>query len=86
MRRARKATIFAEAPDGRIHEIRVPPALAWCCARGIARETHYGVVLLGQFGVASVRSDGRSEVFWRGPDGHVQAPVQYDERTTACIC
>lgn len=80
----RNARIIAEAPDGRVYRITVPPALAWAAARGIARETFYGVVLSGQYGTAQVRQDGSADVCWLGES--LTSPTRYEPNATACIC
>lgn len=82
--RIKNATITAEALDGRVYRITVPPALAWAAARGIAQETHYGVVLAGQYGTAVVRSDGSADVCWLGES--LTEPTRYARNSTACIC
>ena len=77
---------MAVAPDDTMHKFKVDAAIAWAAARGIARETHYGVVLLGRYGVAGFGPDGSVEVTWNGDSTTPGERKTYGPNVTACIC
>jgi len=60
----RKTKMVVTSPSDRNQTVRLPYAVAWAAARGIARDTHYAVVLYGEFGVARFNDTGGGMVEW----------------------
>lgn len=81
-----KSTIVAEAPDGRVHRIKVPPAVAWSAARGIADGTHYAVELHGRYGSAKFNLDRSVDVVWNGDSTTPGETCHYGRNVVPCIC
>jgi len=44
--------------------VKLPYAVAWAAARGIARDTHHVVTLVGEFGTARFNSEGVGYIEW----------------------
>ncbi len=61
MKRARALTVkmVVESPDGRRKNVaRLPAGVALAAARGIIRETHFDVTLIGEYGEARFDLNG----------------------------
>jgi hypothetical protein len=76
----RRAKMILQSPSDRNTTVYLPIATAWAAARGIARDTHYVVILYGERGIARFRPDGTATVEWA--TGEVKT---YGINTIACI-
>lgn len=76
----RTIKMIVQSPTDRNQTVTLPYAVAWAAARGIARDTHYAVVLIGEFGTARFNSKGGGTVEW--DNGEV---TEFDNRAMAAI-
>ena len=81
----KRYTLIAQSPSDRNVKVSIPEGLAWPAARGIAKDTHHAVVLIGRYGTARFDACGAGRVEW-GPESTCPGEVtRFAENTTVCI-
>ena len=56
--------LIVSSPSDHNRTVKLPYAVAWAAARGIARDTHHVVTLVGEFGTARFNSEGVGYIEW----------------------
>lgn len=82
MKRVKMITIGC---DGKSRTSSLPYAVAWTAARAIARETHFDVVLQGEYGTAHFTQDGSGKVEWNDKSTTPGKTTGFCTNTTVCI-
>ncbi len=86
-RKARKGwvTMIVQSPTDRNQTAKLPVAVAFAAARGIARETHHAVILDGTYGRARFYQNGGGNVEWNELSTMPGQTSEFDERTTVML-
>lgn len=77
--------LICQSPSDRNLTISVHEHLAWAAARGIARDTHHAVVLIGQYGTARFDRLGGGKVEWNEASTWPGVVSEFNPSTTVCI-
>lgn len=85
MRRPPRVKMLVQSPSDRNTTIWLPYAVAFAAARGIARQTHYAVILFGERATARFSRDGSGTIEWNDQPAAPGTTYRFDERTTVCI-
>jgi hypothetical protein len=81
-----RVKLIVQSPSDRNTTILIPYAVAWAAARGIARDTHYAVILFGEYGTAHFNhADGGGYVEWNDKSTMPGETTRFDERTRVAI-
>jgi hypothetical protein len=81
-----RITMQVESADGGLQSTRIPYGVAWAAARGIARDTHYAVMLFGEYGTATFNhADGGGYVEWNEKSTKPGERTKFDARTCVSI-
>ena len=86
MRNRNKIKMVLQSPSERNSVVWIDQAVAWAAARGILRDTHYVVVLIGRRGTARFDHQGGGIVTWNQQDQyHKQERDHFGPNTVVCI-
>jgi hypothetical protein len=77
--------LVASPADGRWITSYLPRSVAWTAAQAIARETHYCVILCGEFGLARFSIDGGGHVEWNEKSTCPDSQTSFGPNTQVAI-
>jgi hypothetical protein len=81
-----KIKMITQSPSGRNRTNWIEAGgVAWAAARGISRDTHFGVILYGEFGTARFDVNGGGLVEWNQKSTRPDTVTRFDDRTIVCI-
>ncbi len=80
-----KLKLVTQSPSDHNRVNWVESTVAWAAARGIARDTHYAVVLYGEYGTARFDMHGGGKVQWNEKSTMPGKTTTFDANTTVCV-
>lgn len=85
MRTPKRVTLIVQSPADKNEKTKLPYAVAWAAARGIARDTHHVAILVGEYGTARFDQFGGGTVEWNEKSTKPGEITKFGERTTVSI-
>lgn len=80
-----RCKMVTQSPCGKNRVTWMPINVAWPAARGIARDSHFSVILYGKFAVARFNYDGSGSVVWNELSTEPGKTTSFGENVTVCI-